>query len=51
MRKIFDKEAPVVEPRIRDAQNVIFGQGLFTGFLASLVVMAVFMSLPPANDF
>ncbi|KAK0110069.1 hypothetical protein ONS95_002726 [Cadophora gregata] len=51
MRKIFDKEAPVEEPRIRDAQNVIFGQGLFTGFLASLVVMAVFMSLPPANDF
>ncbi|KAH7409568.1 hypothetical protein BKA64DRAFT_571443 [Cadophora sp. MPI-SDFR-AT-0126] len=51
MRKIFDKEAPVEEPRIRDAQNIIFGQGLFTGFLASVVVMAVFMSLPPANDF
>ena len=51
MRKIFDKEAPVEEPRIRDAQNVIFGQGLFTGFLASVVVMAVFLSLPPANDF
>ncbi|KAL2069256.1 hypothetical protein VTL71DRAFT_15594 [Oculimacula yallundae] len=51
MRKIFDKEAPVEEPRIRDAQNVIFGQGLFTGFLGSVVIMAIFMSLPPGNDF
>lgn len=51
MRKIFDQEAPVVEPRIRDAQNVIFGQGLFTGFVASLVVMAMVVSLPPARNF
>lgn len=49
MRKIFDKEAPVEEPRIRDAQNVIFGQGLLTGFLASIIIMAVFMALPPAD--
>ncbi|CZT50937.1 uncharacterized protein RSE6_12011 [Rhynchosporium secalis] len=49
MRKIFDKEAPVEDPRIRDAQNIIFGQGLFIGFMASLIAMGIFVSLPPTN--
>ncbi|KAI6717162.1 hypothetical protein PZA11_001706 [Diplocarpon coronariae] len=51
MRKIFDKEAPIQEPRIRDAQNVILGQGLFAGFVMSSIVVGFIMAIPSANKF
>lgn len=50
-RKIFDKEKPIQEPRIRNAQTVIFGQGVFLGLLVSVVIVGFFMALPPANNF
>ncbi|KAK2626483.1 hypothetical protein QTJ16_003658 [Diplocarpon rosae] len=51
LRKIFDKEAPIQEPRIRDAQTVIFGQGIFAGLIASVIIVGFIMAIPGTNNF
>jgi hypothetical protein len=40
VRKVFDRELAVSEPVIRKGQNVVFFQGLWLGFVVTVVVMA-----------
>jgi hypothetical protein len=40
VRKVFDRELVVSEPAIRKGQNILFYQGIWLGFVVTVVVMA-----------
>lgn len=46
MRKIFDRELPVQDQRVRDTQWIIFWQSLFVGCMITTVLMVLFILWP-----
>jgi hypothetical protein len=51
VRKIFDREAWIQEPVLRQIQDTIFVQAMFIGLLSGGILTAVFVPLPAANFF
>ncbi len=51
VRKIFDKEAWIDEPALRQIHDTIFLQGMLAGLLAAGVLTALFVPLPAGNFF
>ncbi|CAI4220094.1 unnamed protein product [Parascedosporium putredinis] len=51
MRKIFDKEAWIEEPVLRQIQDTIFVQSLLIGSAASAVLAVIFVFIPSGNFF
>jgi hypothetical protein len=51
MRKIFDREAWIQEPALRQIHDTIFVQAMLVGLLAGGILSALFVPLPAGNLF
>jgi hypothetical protein len=49
IRKIFDREVWIQEPALRQIQDTIFVQALLVSFLASAIIVAIFVAVPKGN--
>ena len=51
IRKIFDREAFIEEPALRQIQDTIFVQALLGAFLTSAIFVGIFCAVPHGNFF
>lgn len=51
LRKVLDREVWVQEPALRQIQDTIFIQGILFAFLASAVMVGIFVAIPRGNKF
>lgn len=51
IRKVCDREVWIQDPALRDIQDTIFLQALFGAVGITIILLAIFLSLPKGNKF